>query len=82
MKNSTKQIQLKQKMRDIRLKMILLNKIEKSHIENAKSDVEARNRKENIIHQRNLLLDWYLYYNKQWMMINRYKVITSEGMKC
>ena len=69
--------QLKQKMRDIRGKMIILNKIEKSHIENAKSDVEARNRKENIIHQRNLLLDWYLYYNKQWMMLNRQKLITA-----
>lgn len=69
--------QLKQNMRDIREKMILLNKIEKSHIENAKSDVEAHHRKENIIHQRNLLLDWYLYYNKQWMMLNRHKLITS-----
>ena len=69
--------ELKQKIRSIREKMIILNKIEKSHIENAKSDVDARNRKENIIHQRNFLLDWYLYYNKQWLMLNRHKLITS-----
>lgn len=69
--------ELKQKIRDIRGKMIILNKIEKSHVENAKSDVEARNRRENIINQRNLLLDWYLYYNKQLMMLNHHKFITA-----
>lgn len=76
-KNAVLSQELKHKMRNIREKMIQLNKTEKSHIENAKSDADALDRKNRIVQQRNYLLDWYLYYNKQWMILNRSKILTA-----